>query len=56
LLELAISRKFLWTAGFGRVAFRIEIFENDQLLEQWPENDLIEVNLPEKHQELFWHP
>jgi len=56
LLELAISRKFLWTAGFGRVAFRVLIFENDQRLEQWPENEMIEIDLPEKHRELFWHP
>ena len=53
-LELAVDRKFLWTDAFGKIAFSVEVFENGQLIEAWPEKVNINVELPEKNKEIFW--
>lgn len=54
ILEMTIERKFLWTEGFGKVAFRVEIYDDGQLIEKWPENEDIECDLPEINKEIFW--
>ncbi len=55
IFEIAIPRKFLWTEGFGKLPFTVEIMDGKQVIEKWPESGLIECELPEKHKELFWH-
>lgn len=55
ILEVGVERKFLWTEGFGKLAFRIEIHDGKQIIEKWPEDESIMCEIPEKHKELFWH-
>lgn len=55
ILEMAVNRKFLWTDGIGKLAFSIEILENEHILEKWPEGENLICNLPEKNKELFWY-
>jgi len=55
VLEIAVARKFLWTGGFGPLAFKVEIYDQKQLIEMWPEEEPIVCELPEKNKELFWH-
>ncbi len=56
ILEIGVERKFLWTEGFGKLAFSFEIYEGKQLVEKWPIDGNITCEIPEKHQELFWYP
>jgi hypothetical protein len=53
-LEVAIERSRLWEAGFGSLSFSVALTQGDQRLESWPENEPIELEVPERDQELFW--
>ncbi len=55
ILEIGVERKFLWTEGFGKLAFRMEIRDGNKLIEKWPAEESIRCPIPEKHKELFWH-
>ena len=54
ILELAVDRSWLWEEGFGRVGFTVALLDGQEKLENWPEDEPIEINVAEKNKEMFW--
>jgi hypothetical protein len=54
MLELAVDRSWLWEEGFGRVGFTVALLDGQENLENWPEDEPIEINVAEKNKEMFW--
>jgi alpha-amylase/alpha-mannosidase (GH57 family) len=54
ILELAVDRKSLWPQGFGQLGVAAGLYEAGQQVEQWPEDDMIRLLVPEPHAEIVW--
>ncbi|MBD3403304.1 glycoside hydrolase [candidate division GN15 bacterium] len=54
ILEVGIERNFLWPGSYGPLGFTVSLLDADRRLEVWPENDPIEITVPEKNLEMFW--
>ncbi len=54
ILELAIERNYLWPSGYGSLGFTVSVYDGDKLVESWPENEPIQLDVPEKNKEIFW--
>ena len=54
MMEIAVKRSFLWPGKFGRLGFTVALNDGDEKIEQWPENEPIDVEVPEKDMEMFW--
>jgi len=54
ILELSVERTFLWPEGFGLLSFTVGLFEGDQRLESWPDQEPIQLEIPRPDQEIFW--
>jgi len=52
--EVAVARDALWPAGFGRLGLRVLLLEGGRKLEEWPEHQPLEFEVPESRQEMFW--
>ena len=52
--EISVPRQSLWPAGFGRLGLRVVILESGRKLEEWPEHQPLEFEVPESRQEMFW--
>jgi alpha-amylase/alpha-mannosidase (GH57 family) len=55
IMEIKINRKALLQRGSGRLEFVVSLFSKDKLLERWPPDKQIIIDIPEKEDELFWH-
>jgi hypothetical protein len=53
-LELAIDRSWLFEDGFGRVGLTVSLLDGLDSLENWPEDEPIEIDVAEKDKEMFW--
>ncbi|MBN1211262.1 MAG: glycoside hydrolase [candidate division Zixibacteria bacterium] len=54
ILELAIERNYLWLNGYGFLSFNLTLLDGDKKLESWPEDEPIQLDVPEKNKEIFW--
>lgn len=54
VLELAVSRTWLFEQGFGELSFTVALLDGSDSLENWPENEPIQVFVAEKDKEMFW--
>jgi alpha-amylase/alpha-mannosidase (GH57 family) len=53
-LEFAVDRQVLWPNGFGTLGFTVTLYEGDERIESWPENEPIRFEVAQKDRELFW--
>ncbi len=53
-VECAIDRNYLWPSGFGTLGFKVMVKDGRNVLETWPESDVISLEVAEKNRELFW--
>jgi hypothetical protein len=54
ILEVSFDRAALIPKGFGKLEFTIQYYLGTQLLEKWPVDDYIVIDLPERDREIFW--
>ncbi|MCP4703848.1 MAG: hypothetical protein GY865_04485, partial [candidate division Zixibacteria bacterium] len=54
ILEFGINRKALLPDGFGRIEFSVTVTDGDKLIEKWPTDGWIAVDIPEREKEIFW--
>jgi alpha-amylase/alpha-mannosidase (GH57 family) len=54
LLEIEFGRKKLLPSGSGRLEFFVMLYLGEQLMEKWPVDDPIVIDIPEKEREIFW--
>ena len=54
IMELAVERSILWPDGYGPIGFTVSLLDGDSLLENWPEEEPIQFEVPEKNKEIFW--
>ncbi|MBN2227069.1 MAG: hypothetical protein JW763_06860 [candidate division Zixibacteria bacterium] len=54
ILEIRCARKRLFTGGSGRARFFVSLYTGKELLEKWPADDPIVVDIPERDKEIFW--
>jgi hypothetical protein len=54
VLELAVSRTWLFKQGFGELSFTVALLDGSKSLENWPENEPIQILVAEKGKEMFW--
>lgn len=54
LLEAAFTRTALLKEGHGKIEFYVSFHLGNQLIERWPLDDPIVVNIPEREREIFW--
>jgi len=54
LLEIRISRKLLMDYGAGRLELFVSLYAGSKLLEKWPPDDPIVIDIPEQEKEIFW--
>ncbi|UCC43893.1 MAG: glycoside hydrolase [Candidatus Zixiibacteriota bacterium] len=54
ILELAIERRYIWLEEFGQLGFSVSIYRGESKLESWPEQEPIQVDVPERNKEMFW--
>ena len=53
-LEIAIAREKVFPDGYGLVQFSVSLFEGENKIETIPEEKTIELDVPQKGQEMFW--
>ena len=54
LLEAEFKRNILLPSGSGRLEFFLSVYKGERLMEKWPPDDPIVVEIPEKDREIFW--
>jgi hypothetical protein len=54
ILELAVDRNFIWPKGYGQLSMNISLMDGKNELESWPDNEPIQLEVPEKNKEMFW--
>ncbi len=54
LLEIRIDRKLLMDNGAGRLELFISLYAGSKLLEKWPPDEPIVIDIPEREKEIFW--
>lgn len=54
ILELAVERQHLWARGYGSVGITVTVYDGDRMIETWPENEPIQLEVPERNKEIFW--
>jgi hypothetical protein len=54
IMEAAISREKIIPGGVGRIEMQFNIYSGETLIEKWPMDSPIALNLPEKDKEIFW--
>jgi hypothetical protein len=54
ILELAVERSYLLPLGYGKLGLTAAIFDGDNMIETWPEDEPIQFDVPEKNKEIFW--
>jgi alpha-amylase/alpha-mannosidase (GH57 family) len=52
--EIGVSRKLLCKDGNGVVRFYVMLYSESNLIEKWPLDEPITLELPEKDKEIFW--
>ena len=54
ILEVAVERNYLWPNGYGFLSFNVTLLDGEKKLENWPEDEPIQFDVPEKNKEIFW--
>jgi len=54
ILEIGISRKLIVPEGYGKVEIYIVLLSRGSVLEKWPVDKPIQIELPERNKEIFW--
>jgi len=54
LLEIKIDRKALTGGGSGKVEFFVLLYSGGEMMEKWPFDEPISIELPERDKEIFW--
>ena len=54
VLEIALKRSYLLPAGYGSFGLTVALYEQSNKVESSPENEPINIEIPEKNKELFW--
>ncbi|UCD94715.1 MAG: hypothetical protein JSU69_01295 [Candidatus Zixiibacteriota bacterium] len=54
ILEVRFGRKALAETGSGKVEFFVLLYSGEKLMEKWPFDEPISLELPERDRELFW--
>lgn len=54
LLETKINRERLLNNRAGRIELFVNLYAGSKLLEKWPSNDPIVIDIPEREKEIFW--
>ncbi len=54
ILEVSFDRAALVPKGFGKLEFTIQHYLGTELLEKWPIDDFIAIDVPERDREIFW--
>ena len=54
ILEVAVDRDYLWPNGFGSTGLLVSVQDGAETLETWPEQEPLEIIVPEKNKEMFW--
>ena len=54
LLEFTVDRNRLWKDGYGPVGIMVILTQDDELLESWPEQEALLVDVPRRYEEMFW--
>lgn len=53
-LEFAIKRDKILSENFGEILFAVSLFEGENKIETIPDIEPIELEIPQKDQEMFW--
>ena len=54
IVEIAMPRTALWPGGFGTLGISVGLYEQGRPVEQWPEDEPIQLKIPEPHAEMIW--
>ncbi|HDL03828.1 MAG TPA: hypothetical protein ENH25_06820 [candidate division Zixibacteria bacterium] len=54
ILEVKFDRKTLTGSGNGKIEFFASLYSGNEMMEKWPFDKPIAVELPEKDKEIFW--
>ncbi len=54
IFEAGFDRKILASLGFGEIFMTISLYSKDKLVEKWPADNPIRIDLPERDKEIFW--
>ena len=54
ILETRFDRRSLLGEGGGRIEFFVSLQDGDKVLENWPPDDPIVIDIPEREKEIFW--
>ncbi len=54
VLEVKIRRVSLFKDGAGRAELYVKLYAGSNMLEKWPANDAIVIDIPEQEREIFW--
>ncbi|RKX29183.1 MAG: glycoside hydrolase [Candidatus Zixiibacteriota bacterium] len=54
VLELAVPRRHIWTEEFGKLGFIVSLLDGRVVLESWPEDEPIKLQVFQTGKELFW--
>jgi len=54
ILEIGVDRSVIFDAGYGKVSIQISIFDDLDVVEEWPESNEISFEIAPPGDELFW--
>ena len=54
VFEAGFDRKILTSTGYGEISMTIALYSKDKLIEKWPADNPIRIDLPERDKEIFW--
>lgn len=54
VLEIKFNRKSLTGSGSGKIQFFVALYSGGELIEKWPFDEPISLELPERDKEIFW--
>jgi hypothetical protein len=54
IVELSVNRRYLWDQAFGQLGLSVLLVQDGRRLEEWPEHQPLEFDVPEDREEMFW--
>jgi alpha-amylase/alpha-mannosidase (GH57 family) len=54
IMEARFHRKILTETGNGSIEFNISVFAGDKLIEKWPPDEMLKLELPDRNKMSFW--
>jgi len=54
ILEIKFDRKAITGGGSGKIEFFVLLYSGGEMMEKWPFDEPISIELPERDKEIFW--